>query len=255
MFIVRRRRLGKFNVYTEEEAKKEGIEYKHWLLCKENEYCITDYGYVCIVRMVKDTKEGKCYYLPFGHYFTRNGIPKEKVLFKERSKNPNYKNKKGYYGFITKTKSRDSLRPLVILMARYYVMGKVPTREEEEEIARNFFKNQQNPYLAYKKTMKKEVVMEAIGSEMTKILAQYGVTEEFVVKEGFLESMNMAKNSKNGLLLLKTSVELAKLLNMYPEKTVVTDQLTMKGYRSIEDEIERESLELTRVRNEKQIQG
>lgn len=250
MIIHRRRLLGEFILYTVEEAKELGIEYSHWSIAEEGKYCITDDGLVCIVRMVKPTKDGTCVYLPFGHYFTRKGKPREKALYEGPKKSSNVKNKNGYIGFLLNTKSRDSIKPLIMVMARAMVEGKKFSRAEEEELAKQYFHWRKKPHKVFKEVMRNELVMAEVSKEIGNILAQYGVTEEFVIKEGFVKSMEIAKKQNNGTLLLKTSVELAKMLGMYPDKSTVTSQMTVTETQYLDDMIERESKQLLELKNE-----
>lgn len=50
--ILKRKYLGEFLIYTQEEADKEGISYKPWYDATNTDYAMSDDGYIAKVRNI-----------------------------------------------------------------------------------------------------------------------------------------------------------------------------------------------------------
>jgi len=251
MIVYKRRRLGIFYIYKKEEADSNGVEYRYWKECKEGEYALTDDDYVGMVVRVYQSKEGKIFNMPWGRYFLKDRrYEQERMTYSDKRGSPNFANRNGLDGFVMKTNGVKSARPFAFVYSRLLVSGK---QVNYRELAERYFGEYKNPMAVLKRRLKNEEFMEVVSKEVAGLLSKYGVDEEFIIKEGFMEAVKIAKEKKNGDLLLKTSVELAKLAGMYPDKKVVTNQVSIRETRDMNGLIEKESLELKQVKSEREI--
>lgn len=251
MIVYRRKRLGVFFIYRKEEADREGIEYKYWKECKEGEYALTDDGFVGMVLRVNVNRIGKIFNTVWGRYFLKDrSYDRDRMTYADKKGSPNVANKNGLDGFVMKTNGRLSAKEFAYVYSRMLVSGK---KINYSELAERFFGEYKRPKVVLKRRLKSELFMDAVNKEVMKLLSKHGIDEEYIVKEGFMAAIDIAKEAKDGTLLLKSAIELAKLAGMYPDKKVTTNQISIRETRDIGGMIEKESMELTQVKSEREI--
>ena len=75
--------LTEYPIYRQEEADKEGIQYKHWQKCNKGDWALTDDGYVATVIKKKSyfdhqKRESLYYRMPFGYIMWDPKYPNKK---------------------------------------------------------------------------------------------------------------------------------------------------------------------------------
>ena len=102
MYQISIRHKGKgvrqYTIFTEDEAKQEGIDYKHWKEAEIGEYAISDDGYVAMVIQKKDypgtNKNSNTYVrLPWGYAFYSHKYPNKKFKAAGRKSNGTFSGK------------------------------------------------------------------------------------------------------------------------------------------------------------------
>lgn len=253
--ILKRKYLGEFLIYTQEEADKEGIDYKPWHEAQEQMYAISDDGYVAKVRNVRTYPkkyitgiEVKLPYGAFWYEIDKNGEKRisTKCSYLER------KAKRAFSIASAKTfgermVASERMRKMMRIAASMLVKnGEI----DYEHLGQMFFKNHRLPAISVKTVLKKKESQEYVMEQTEKQLAKWGIDDEYIIQKCFKRAQEIAEQNQDADILLRVGKELATLKNMYPNKRVVTNQIEVsRNTQYLEDNINKieEQLQLTEI--------
>lgn len=250
METINRKILGTFYVYTKEEALEKGIEYKYWKEGIPGEYVITDDDYVVLLLGKKEYETSIFYKMSIGAYWTqKTGKSKDDVVLWEKKRGTQYYNRamKPFNEWLPQKRwSQDMVRIAVRMLLN---KGKI----DFTTLGDMFYKNHSNPAWKVRRMFKMDAIQKMMETEIDKQLTKYGITDETIIKDCFLKAMEIATAKKQADTLVKLGVELAKLKGMYPSKTVVTNEMSVREVTGLDSVIEREAIQLQKVRSEREI--
>lgn len=250
MEVIKRKILGEFFVYTEEEAKNEGIEYRYWKDGIEGEYVITDDKYVCLLRKRKPCERNVYYVLSIGTYWCRtDGRGKDDEVIWEKKRGTQYYNR-AMKPFAEWLPAKHFAKDLVRVATRMILNdGKI----DWHKLGEMFFKKHSNPPWRARRFFKFTTIQMMMETELDKQLTKYGITDEKIIQDCFLKAITLATQQGDARTLLKAGAELARLKGMYPQKTVVTNEIQVRETRSVDNLIEQEATKIERVRSEREV--
>jgi len=222
-----------FNIYNEDEAKKEGISYLHWSKCSAGDYGISDDGYIgeCVYRQKYKTNTlvTMCY---GKNWLTKNA----KIIFMKNHAMGVYSMVNPRHWLDAEIKSR-RFRDTIDA----YVMQIMSDKQVDWDLLGNIYRpDQKSPAITARRLFKEERVKKMVKDELKKILTDKGITSSFVL-DTILEAIEVAKMKQDAGNMLKASSELSDYLQMKPEKKTVTDRLEIDVSKQINDTIEKES--------------
>lgn len=241
--ILKRKYLGEFLIYTQEEADKEGIDYKPWHEAQDQMYAISDDGYVAKVRNIRTYPKkyitGIEVKLPFGSFWYEI----DKLGNKKISTKCSYLERRAKRAFsIASAKSfgermvaSGKMRKMMRIAARMLVKnGEI----DYEALGQMFFKKHRLPSVSVKVILKKKESQEYVMEQTEKQLAKWGIDDEYIIQKCFKRAVEIAEANQDADILLRVGKELATLKNMYPNKKVVTNQIEMsRNTQYLEDNI------------------
>jgi hypothetical protein len=229
--LVRRKYLGDFFVYTEQEAKDYKLDYKYWAeVTKEGDWALSDDGYVAEVRSIKHYPkktskrtghEIKLCYGTFWYETEPDGTLKNKAKcnFIDRLEKRAF----SYSAAITfgeKMLRVAKMRRMIRTATKMLInQGSI----NYERLGALFMENQALPVLSVKRVLKQKKVIEYMEEQVSKQFAQWGLDDETIVKRCFVGALELAEKNKDADVMLKVGIELAKLKNMYPQKKQVVN--------------------------------
>lgn len=253
--ILRRKYLGEFLIYTQEEADKEGISYKPWHEAETETHALSDDGYVAKVRNIKVYPKkyltGVEVKLPFGSFWYEI----DKLGAKRISTKCSYLERRAKRAFsVASAKSfgermvsSGRMRKMMRLAASMLVKnGEI----DYEYLGNMFFKKHKLPAVSVQMVLKKKESQAYVMEQTEKQLAKWGIDDEYIIERCFKKAVEIAETNGDADILLRVGKELATLKNMYPNKRVVTNQIEMsRDTHYLEDNINKieEQLSLTNV--------
>jgi hypothetical protein len=250
--ILRRKYLGEFTIYTQEEADKEGIDYKPWHEAQEQMYAISDDGYVAKVRNIstypKKYITGVEVKLPYGSFWyeIKNGEKRIATVcsYLERRAKRAYSIASAK-SFGERMISSERMRKMMRIAASMLVKnGEI----DYEYLGQMFFKKHRLPAISVKMVLKKKESQEYLMEQTEKQLAKWGIDDEYIIQKCFKRAVEIAEANGDADILLRVGKELATLKNMYPSKKIVTNQIEMsKNTQYLEDNINKIEEQLSLV--------
>jgi len=228
---------GNFKVYTLEEAKSNNLKYKHWKDVYEGEYGLSDDGYVgkCVKRATYTDKYGRtktnirmCY----GTQWVSNNA---RLLYE-----PN--KKAGVYGHVKPThwidKEKNTTRAKEAVSA-YVAMKMADGKLNWDKIGRIYRSDQQSPGVTAKRLFKTKEIKDMVEEKIKELLTKKGVTKDSVL-DLHIEAVEMAKAKGDVSNMLKVGDVFMDLLEMKPNKKIVTDSLQLDVSSTITKALEQE---------------
>ena len=226
-----------YNIFTEREAKEEGIEYKYWKDADIGEYALSDDKYVALV-LQKKTYEANnglsntYIRLPFGYAFHNPKYPGKKFNAEGRkshhtlSGKPQLEVRKGS----TKWKN---------LAVAYST-----TFQYDIAIDLVFDSTTPSERRTYKRWMKTQEFKSMVRDELKGLLKEKGYGESDVI-DLLTEAQGMAKEKKDLTNFIRVIENIQDMLGM-KDKTVIrtTDTLQATQTKRLLDEIAEEEQHL-----------
>ena len=224
----------KYNIFTEDEAKNEGIEYKYWKEAEIGEYAISDDGYVAMVIQKKEypgsNNNSNTYIrLPWGYAFYSPKYPGKKFKAAGRRSNGTFSGK-------TQLEVRAGQDTMKNLATAY----SIPGVNYDLAIDMVFDSTTPKERHKWKRSMKTEVFRKMVREEQVKLLHEKGYTEGDVI-DMLTKAKEMAVNKGDITNFLKVVENIQEMLGMKDKPVQKTTQ-TLEAYstRNILDEIAKE---------------
>ena len=254
MYIINRKVLGEFEVYTEEEAKEKGIEYKHWRDANEGEYCLSDDGYVAkVIRkaqvFVNNRKMNNIAYyykLPYRAFFWNS--KNTKLIAKDAiEKGTGYAHIKPLtfnQMIVNRGEYRRALDAYVVMLMSNSV--------DLKGLGERYFPKSKDKVLTIKRILKQPAAVRYVKDELIKRMQDIGIDKPY--EYGLLllkKAAVMSEIQRNPEAMIKVAKEINSLLDLYPKKQMVTEKLvatTSQEY--LDDKIEKEIKKIEATRSE-----
>jgi hypothetical protein len=230
-----------YNVYKENEAKKEGIEYKHWHKAEAGEYAASDDGYVSLIIKKKlytrPKKDDTVYYrFPWGYTFYNPKYPTKTLKVAGRKTNTTYTGK----SYIEVQSNSQIMQDLAMIAARF---------KDPDTIINEVLGKDCEPWKRkkWKRTMKSEVFKKMKREELSKRLQEHNLTEDYTL-DLFEATISMAKDKKDVTNLMRAVENLQDMHGMkdkHLEKT--TQKIEATSNTQLLDDIldEEKKIEIT----------
>jgi hypothetical protein len=161
-------------IFTQKEADKNKIKYKHWRECNPGDYGISDDGYVSVCLKRREYKKGVNLVFPFGQAFSST---KSKFEYLPRRETGNFSNI-GHKSWMDQNKTRTQYRNFAKAYAIQFAAGSI----DYEQLGRVFSADERMPAVKARLLLKKPYVREMVEEELQKILTDGGITKEKVVE-------------------------------------------------------------------------
>ncbi len=223
-----------YQVYRKEEAKENGIEYKHWREAGEGDYAISDDDYIAkvITKRCYKAEDGRdSIYLRFawGYTFYNPKYASKKLVVAGRKTNVTFTGK----SYIEVQSGQDKMKNLAEMfalkpdydLAIEWALGAVTSSQRRK----------------WKRTMKTEVFKKMVREERQKLLQDHGLTEGYTL-ELLEEGIKIAKEKKDVSNIMRAVENLQDMHGMkekHMEKTV--DKIESKSVTMIDDIVKEES--------------
>ena len=203
-----------YQVYRQEEADKEGIEYKHWKDADKGEYGVSDDGYVAKVisrREYDSNHDIRNIYIrfPWGYTFYNPKYPTKKLKASGRKSNTTFTGKSR----IEVQSGQDKLKNLAAMFAL----------KPDYDLAVDWALGSTTPEerRRWKRTMKSEVFKQMVREELQKLLSDHGLTEDYTL-DLLTETIDKAKNKSDVTNLLRAVENLQDMHGMKDKHLVKT---------------------------------
>lgn len=263
MIEINRKVLGKFYLYTPEEADKLGISHDaHWSEVEEGNWTLTDDDLVVQCLKASDMNKGKInsyrrrvLKFPFGYVWIT--FKKDGSLFnKELKAMPYIKarafNRMAPITFGAKIAKAKRWKRFFEVYATMVVENRA-TKENIMKLAYRFCKHHTQPELALKVVLRQKEVKQKMEEMVIKKMAEQGIEDPkgYAVKL-LKKAAEIAEKDRNPDAMIKVAKEFNVLLDAYPKKTTVTDQIEMVNTKMLADTMakEEEKLKLSRSTTE-----
>ena len=241
MYQISIRHKGKgvrqYSIFTEDEAKEEGIEYKYWKEAEIGDYAVSDDGYVAMVIQKKKypgtNKNSNTYIrLPWGYAFYSDKYPNKRFKAAGRRSNGTFSGK-------TQLEVRAGQDTMKNLATAYSI-------HMNYDLAIDMVFDSSTPQERHKwkRSMKTEVFRKMLREEMQKLLHDKGYTEGDVV-DMLTKGLTMAENKGDLSNYLKVVENIQDMLGMKDKPIQKTTQkLEAYSTRNLLDEIAKEEKSL-----------
>ena len=219
-----------YQVYRQEEADKEGIEYKHWKDADKGEYGVSDDGYVAKViyrREYDSNHDIRNIYIrfPWGYTFYNPKYPTKKLKASGRKSNTTFTGKSR----IEVQSGQDKLKNLAAMFAL----------KPDYDLAVDWALGSTTPEerRRWKRTMKSEGFKKMVREELQKLLTDHGLTEDYTL-ELLSSTIDKAKNKNDVTNLLRAVENLQDMHGMKDKHLVKTvDTLEAHSNTKLLDEL------------------
>ena len=246
MIRIKRRIEGKTDhheIYAKDEALAKGMDFVHWKNAEVGEYAITDDHYValCYGRKSYTDKNGKL--KTFVKLTCGVGwvTPFSRIDF---LKNHEY----GVYSKTNPTRTWDQeeagkerSKNTVTAYAQMLINdGKI----DFEALSKIYRPEQKEPVATVRRFLKQKVAKKMVEEKLKEILAKKSISKEFAV-DNIVVALKMAEEKGDVNNFLKANDYLMDLLEMKPNKKMITDTIQVDMTQQIADTIAKEDKRLT----------
>ena len=221
-----------YEVYPKEEFKKLGKKYKHWDKCSQGDWGISDDGYVaeCLQRNIYGTSVEMVF--PYGRQWAKKTA---KLEFE-----PHY-HRKNYSNVSTKSYAeleagRDRAELAIDAFLAYKLAGETP---DMYKIGKIYRPDQKVPTATVRRFLKQKVAKRMVEKKIKELLLDKAINKEFAV-DNILRALTMAENKGDVNNFLKANDYLMDLLEMKPNKQLITDTIQVDMTKQIADTIAKE---------------
>jgi hypothetical protein len=230
-------------IYTEDEAKKLKMSYVHWKTAKQGEWGITDDGYVakCFNRKKYVDKCGGMKTFIKLTCGVGWDSPSAAIKFLDNQKN-------SMYSKINPTKTWDEHecgKTRTKNMVRAYAYMMMGDGGIDYTTLGNIYRpDQLVPGATVKRFLKKRTVQKMVEEKIKELLEKKDVNKEFAV-DNILKAIRMAESKGDVNNFLKANDYIMDLLEMKPNKKMITDTIQIDVTKQIADTIAKEDKRLT----------
>lgn len=239
MEIVKRKVLGEFEVYTQEEADEKGMQYRYWKEAEEGEYALSDDNWVCIVLRVlrykmKSGGEARFCRLPYGSYWC-NGS--QKCLYELRKQFPGSYNRTKAQTWGSYILKKRVIKNLIKDVLQMRLVG-WRDRKIAGELGKKYFPKDPKSWIAVKKVMNNVEVRKIMEEEFDKALEKHGITTDLLITK-WLKAVEIAETNEDADIILK-AIKMVSDWKGLGQKKQVTEQIGMVTTEYLEGKIDRE---------------
>ena len=226
-----------YEIYTQEEADKEGLEYNHWRDAGEGQWALSDDGFVSKVITKKSYKSNNRIdnvYLRFawGYTFYNPRYRGRELKVKGRKSNTTMSGKRP----IEVKAKQKKMQNLAMVYAQ--------TMNTEETIAKVCGEVTSNENRRVKRYMRTEVFKGMVREELSKLLSDHGMTENYTL-ELLERTIGMARDKKDVTNLMRAIENLQDMHGMKDKHLVkTTDTLEATSTTKLIDELREEEQKL-----------
>jgi hypothetical protein len=238
-----------YSVYTKDEAKKEGIEYKYWKEADEGEWALSDDEWVAKVIKRKEYPGNRNFSniylrLPWGYTFFSDKYPTKKFKAEGRKSAHTFSGKREIEVVCNKP-------PMKKLAFGYAHM-----RDFDLAIDWAFGSVSADQRRSYKRKMRTETFKKMANKEMQELLSDHEMTQDFTM-ELLKNAIEFAKDKKDVTNMLKAVDNLQELHGMKDKGQVTTTNtleasMTRKMLEDIEEEEKILKLKEVKVQDQKE---
>ena len=227
-----------YEIYTKEEADREGLEYSHWRDAREGQWALSDDGFVSKVikrKSYKGTNKIDNVYLRFawGYTFYNPGGGGVKELnVKGKKSNTTMSGKRP----IEVKAKQEKMKNLAMVYAQ--------TMNTDETIAKVCGEVTTNENKRVKRYMKTEVFKGMVREELSKLLSDHGMTENYTLE--LLQKAIKKCEDKGDTTNLMRAVENLQDMHGMKDKHLVktTDTIEATSTTKLIDELREEEQRL-----------
>jgi hypothetical protein len=226
-----------YEIYTKEEADKEGLEYNHWKDAREGQWALSDDGFVSkVIKRKRYTKDGGIdnVYLRFawGYTFYNPRYGGRELKVKGRKSNTTMSGKRP----IEVKAKQKKMQNLAMVYAQ--------TMNTEDTIAKVCGEVTSNEDRRVKRYMRTEVFKGMVREELSKLLSDHGMTENYTLD--LLErTIGMARDKKDVTNLMRAIENLQDMHGMKDKHLVkTTDTIEATSTTKLIDELREEEQKL-----------
>ena len=243
-----KRQKNEYKIYTKSEAKDKNIKYKHWKDVYDDEYGISDDGYVgvCLRRATYTDKYGRTKTNVKMCYGTQWISNNSKLLYE-----PN--RDAGIYGQVKPThwieREKKTTRAKQAVTA-YVAMKMTDGRIDWNKIGQLYRPDQERPDITAKRLFKTREIQDMVEEKIKELLTKKGVTKDAVL-DLHIEAVEMAKAKGDVSNMLKVGDVFMDLLEMKPNKKITTDTVQLDVTNTITKALEQED---KRVKLERKVE-
>ena len=230
-----------YEIYTQEEADKEGLEYNHWRDAGEGQWALSDDGFVSKVITKKSYKSNNRIdnvYLRFawGYTFYNPRYRGRELKVKGRKSNTTMSGKRP----IEVKAKQKKMQNLAMVYAQ--------TMNTDETIAKVCGEVTSNENRRVKRYMRTEVFKGMVREELSKLLSDHGMTENYTL-ELLERTIGMARDKKDVTNLMRAIENLQDMHGMKDKHLVkTTDTLEATSTTKLIDELREEENKLLATR-------
>jgi hypothetical protein len=230
-----------YEIYTKEEADKEGLEYNHWKKAREGEWALSDDEFVSkVIKRKSYPTNNKIdnVYLRFawGYTFYNPEYEGKKLKVKGRKSNTTMSGKRP----IEVKAKQKRMQNLAMVYAQ--------TMNTEDTIARVCGEVTSNEDRRVKRYMRTEVFKDMVRKELTKLLSEHGMSEDYTLD--LLDSTIKKAQDKGDVTNLMRAVENLQDMHGMKDKHLIktTDTLEATSTTKLIDELREEENKLMATR-------
>lgn len=230
-----------YEIYTKEEADKEGLQYNHWRDAGEGEWALSDDNFVSKVikrKSYKGADKIDNVYLRFawGYTFYNPGRRGKDLKVKGRKSNTTMSGKRP----IEVKAKQKKMQNLAMVYAQ--------TMDTDDTIARVCGEVNANEDRRIKRYMRTEVFKGMVREELAKLLSSHGMSEDYTLE--LLSSTIKKAQDKGDVTNLMRAIENLQDMHGMKDKHLVktTDTLEASSTVKLIDELREEENKLLATR-------
>ena len=226
-----------YESYTKEAADKEGLQYNHWKKAREGQWALSDDGFVSkVIKRKKYRTDDKIdnVYLRFawGYTFYNPKYKGKELKVKGRKSNTTMSGKRP----IEVKAKQKRMQNLAMVYAQ--------TMNTEDTIARVCGEVTPNEDKRVKRYMRTEVFKGMVRKELSKLLAEHDMTEDFTL-ELLAKTIKKAQDKGDVTNLMRAIENLQDMHGMKDKHLVkTTDTLEATSTSKLIDELREEEQKL-----------
>ena len=226
-----------YSIYTKEEANEKKLKYKYWRKADEGEYALSDDDYVAKV-ITKCTYKPTSIYirLAYGYAFFNPNYNSVTLNASGRRSN-NTISGKTHWEVLSNGQTMNNL-----------AMVYAQTMNYDKAIEHVIKEPTDNQRIMWKHRMKKEKFKDMVRDELTKLLQEHGLTEDYTL-DLFEETIRKAKDKGDVTNLMRAIENLQDMHGMKDKHLIkTTESLEATSNVKLIDELREEEDKLIATR-------
>ena len=231
-----------YSIYTKVEAQDKKLAFKYWKEAQVGEWGITDDGYVaeCFDRKGYTDKHGKT--KTFIKLTCGVGWDTQfsKIYFKINHKYGVYSKTNPKRSYDAQENGTTRAKNAITSYAKMVVdAGKV----DYKTLGQIYRPDQQNPEATVRRFLKQKISRRMIEKKLKELLVQKKITKEFALNN-LIRALQLSEDKGDVNNFLKANDYIMDLLEMKPNKKMVTDTVQIDMTKQIADTIAKEDKRL-----------